>query len=301
MQTRGLIVLLIAKSAADSLKSLKKEKMDEIHHKQTSLAEMTEIINHAYTIHTAVLNIPPSDLQSSKSAQELHHVNKMSVLLGDFLLASVMRGLGEIRNTDVVELMSTAIGDYMEGRFLVHAESPMEGRMSGESPDTIPADAVKYWEERNFLRIGSLQANSCRSVLVLGDHADHLRDRAYEFGKNFSLAWQAFTELQPFLKSFMGPVDPTAETYDIMSAPILLHMDQSGQRMKSFQIPNKEEGEPAIDYEALHHAVSTGSGISKTKDLIMDYSNKALDALDSFTPSESVTALANVVYAVREV
>ena len=294
MQTRGLIVLLITKAAGHPLSSI--DYMDAetsagISQRQRSLAEMTEMIYSAHLIHRGILNLQPSLLAQSKTAQDLHFGNKMSVLSGDFLLASVWKGLGELRNTKVVELMSTAIGDFMEGQFVIETES-------GNPGDNASS---KYWEDRNFMRAGSLQANSCQSSLALANHDDSCQEKAYAFGKNFALAWQAFNEMQPFLSSYIEPTN-TVATFDLMSAPILLHFETTGDSLENYKIEGKtQDGKPAIDYKELHHVVSNGVGLEKTKDMIMHYSNAALDALDCFAPSDSVNALSNIVYAVREV
>ncbi|CAB1335347.1 unnamed protein product [Coregonus sp. 'balchen'] len=43
--------------------------------------------------------------------------NKMSVLSGDFLLANACTGLAQLNNTKVVELISSAIGDLVQGTY----------------------------------------------------------------------------------------------------------------------------------------------------------------------------------------
>ena len=293
MQTRGLIVLLISKAAGHPVTSvdyMDAETSAGISQRQRSLAEMTEMIYSAHLIHRGILNLQPSLLMQSKAAQDLHFGNKMSVLSGDFLLASVWKGLGELRNTQVVELMSTAIGDFMEGQFVIETES------------ANPEDhaTTTYWEERNFLRAGSLQANSCQSALALAGYQDERQDYAYEFGKNFALGWQAFNEMQPFVQSYIQPTN-TVQTFELMSAPVLLHIEHTGETLDEFRIDGKVPDTRAIDYKKLHSAVSNGIGVEKTKELIMHYSNKALDALEHFAPSDSVNALSNIVYAVREV
>lgn len=176
MQTRGLIVLLVSKAAghpSTSIDFIDAERSAGISQRQRSLAEMTEMIYSAHLIHRGILNLQPNLLTHSKKAQDLHFGNKMSVLSGDFLLASVWKGLGELRDTKVVELMATAIGDFMEGQFVIETESifPREKANS------------QYWEERNFLRVGSLQANSCQSALELAAHNEDIQLKAYDFGK----------------------------------------------------------------------------------------------------------------------
>ncbi|KAI1294593.1 All trans-polyprenyl-diphosphate synthase PDSS2 [Halotydeus destructor] len=292
MQTRGLVVLLISKAAghvATSVDFLDAQTSAGISQRQRSLAEMTEMIYSAHVIHRGIMNLQPHLLQQSKTAQDLHFGNKMSVLSGDFLLASVWKGLGELRNNKVVELMATAIGDFMEGQFITETES------------SYPEDNAntKYWEDRNFLLNGSLQANSCQSALALANHEPSVQQRAYDFGRNFALAWQAFNELQPFIQPYIQPTNGSAGV-DIMSAPVLLHIEQTGETLDSFRLPGEADGKPNIDYVKLHGAISKGVGIRRTRDLINSHSDRALDSLKQFQDSEAVTALTNIVHAVRE-
>ena len=296
IQTRGLIVLLMSKAAGHPINSndyMDAATSDGISQRQRTLAEMTEIINMAYAIHLSILNLQPILLQTSKTAQDLNFGNKMSVLSGDFLLSSVLKELAEMRNTRVVELMATAISDFMEGQFVVETES--------KNPEDNAT--ATYWQERNFMRVGSLQANSCQSALALADHKDCRQEKAYEFGKNFALAWQAFNEMQPFLKFYIRRPKNTAPPFDLMSAPVLLHFEATGLNQSAFCL-NSDEGDnmkPVIDYESLHQVVSKGVGVEKTKEMICHHCNLALESLDHFEPSDSLTCIRNIVYAIRDV
>lgn len=293
MQTRGLIVLLVSKATghpSTSIDFLDAERSAGISQRQRSLAEMTEMIYSAHLIHRGILNLQPSLLTQSKTAQDLHFGNKMSVLSGDFLLASVWKGLGELRNTKVVELMATAIGDFMEGQFVIETESDLPKNGA----------TAEHWEERNFLRVGSLQANSCQSALELAGHQEEIQLRAYHFGKNIALAWQAFTELQPFIDSYIHPTN-TVAAFDLMSAPVVLHIEDNGENLDKVRIPSTDSNSPSqLDYQKLHSLVRSGPGINRTRELINMYTSKALDALEGFPASDATNALCNIVHAIRE-
>ncbi|CAG2109140.1 unnamed protein product [Medioppia subpectinata] len=300
MQTRGLIVLLMSKAAGHpttSIDFIDAQQSAGISQRQRSLAEMTEMIYSAHLIHRGILNLQPSLLLQSKKAMDLHFGNKMSVLSGDFLLASVWKGLGELRDTKVVELMATAIGDFMEGQFIIETESTFPTTNAGKD----------FWEERNFLRVGSLQANSCQSALQLSGHDDRLQVNAYDFGRNIALGWQAFTELQPFIDSYMHPLN-TAPTFDLRSAPVVLHIENNGQSLDEIVLSGGEgEGEagvadnsPQYDFNKLHSLVRNGPAIDKTRQLIREYTDKALQALEGFPKSDATNALSNIVFAIRE-
>jgi decaprenyl-diphosphate synthase subunit 2 len=193
-----------------------------------------------------------------------------------------------MRSTRTVDLMAKAIGDFMEGQFIIETESQ------------YPEDnaTAKYWEERNFLRVGSLQANSCQSALALAGHEEEAQEKAYEFGKNFALAWHAFSELRPFTEPYLQ-LSNTVASFELMSAPILLHIQETGESLDSVRLQAKE-GNHDVDYKRLHGLIRSGTGIEKTQQLILSYSDKALDALDYFPASDAIKALQNLVYAVRE-
>ncbi|XP_069743614.1 all trans-polyprenyl-diphosphate synthase PDSS2 isoform X6 [Narcine bancroftii] len=81
---------------------------------QRNLAEITELIHTAFLVHRGIVNI--MELTSSHgSLKDMQFGNKMAVLSGDFLLANASTGLAQLQNTKVVELVSSAIGDLVQG------------------------------------------------------------------------------------------------------------------------------------------------------------------------------------------
>ena len=290
-------MLLMSKAAGHpttSIDFIDAQQSAGISQRQRSLAEMTEMIYSAHLIHRGILNLQPSLLAQSKKAMDLHFGNKMSVLSGDFLLASVWKGLGELRDTKVVELMATAIGDFMEGQFIIETESKFPVKNASK----------QFWEERNFLRVGSLQANGCQSALQLSGHPENLQVKAYEFGRNIALGWQAFTELQPFIDSYVYPIN-TAPNFELISAPVVLHIENNGQTLEDIFSDNRNkpggaDSQPTYDFEKLHTIVRNGPAIHKTRELISEYTDKALEALEGLPQSDATKALSNIVFAIRE-
>ena len=142
-QARGLTVMLTAKALSELTKySCSGREQNEIIRNQISLAEMAEMTYSAYMIHRGVMDLKMHGLESSvgqvgqasseqgqvlepaigldpKQARALHYGNKVSVLCGDFLLAYVMRGLGDLFSSKVVDLVASSITEFMEGEFLL--------------------------------------------------------------------------------------------------------------------------------------------------------------------------------------
>lgn len=258
---------------------------------QKMIAEMTELIYSAYLVHKSVINLCNPVPGETNEVKDLRFGNKMSILSGDFLLASVLRGLGEMRNTKVVELMSTAISQYTEGQFLIATESYL--------PE---ANASKnYWKERNFLQTASLQANSCQSALAVTHSPDTVQGHAYEFGKDFGLAWQAYTETSFFLHPLKsgGIFKKEPQPFDLMTAPALLYIERCGTSLDEYRT-EQEDGTFKYDYGRLHETIRNSCGMEESRQLIVDYCNRATRVLENFESSESVTALTNIINVMKE-
>ena len=96
---------------------------------------------------------------SSESYQgDIEFGNKMAVLSGDFLLANACTGLAELKDTEVVCMISKVIGHLMEGEFL----------KSTFNAENLNLD---FWNELVFKCKGSLMAHSCKAALKIVSHS----------------------------------------------------------------------------------------------------------------------------------
>lgn len=51
------------------------------------------------------------------AANRLEYGNKIAILGGDYLLANACTGLADLRNTKIVEMVSSAIADFTQAQF----------------------------------------------------------------------------------------------------------------------------------------------------------------------------------------
>uniref|UniRef100_A0A4X2KML7 Decaprenyl diphosphate synthase subunit 2 n=1 Tax=Vombatus ursinus TaxID=29139 RepID=A0A4X2KML7_VOMUR len=125
LQMRGLVVLLISKAAGPSSTaalSLKHDMVSGIYPSQRSLAEITELIHTAFLVHRGIVNL--SELNSSDGPlKDMQFGNKIAILSGDFLLANACTGLAQLQNTKVVELVSSALIDLVQGIYCENSTS----------------------------------------------------------------------------------------------------------------------------------------------------------------------------------
>ncbi|XP_038655164.1 decaprenyl-diphosphate synthase subunit 2 isoform X2 [Scyliorhinus canicula] len=145
LQLRGLVVLLMSKAAGCSKTAdppLEGDLVSGIYPSQRNLAEITELIHTAFLVHRGIVNI--MEVTSSHgSLKDMQFGNKMAVLSGDFLLANASTGLAQLQNTKVVELVSSAIGDLVQGVYYENARtdelnSDLQPFLAETSFDTMP-------------------------------------------------------------------------------------------------------------------------------------------------------------------
>ncbi|KAI1241044.1 hypothetical protein IHE44_0009503 [Lamprotornis superbus] len=201
--------------------------------------------------------------------------NKMAVLSGDFLLANACTSLAQLQNTKVVELISSAIGDLVQGIYYENSKSSEENCLT----DDI---GISRWKEQVFLSHSALLAKSCQAAMELAKHSAEIQDMAFQYGKHMSMSHKLHSDLQPFVKESSS--DTMA--FSLNSAPAILHQEFRGREAWLKQI------------RELQEAIKAGKGVTSAIDLCRCHGNRALAALERFPPSEARDALANIVYAV---
>lgn len=159
----GTVVALTSKIMEDFIT----DNLKEVREKHLRLAEITEIIYSSIKLHNSV-----------KSSTVLND-NKMSILIGDFLLASACLELAELCKPEVVDLIATALS-HMSNYTFVKEETKSNSSFS-----------LKKWEEMVFMKTGSLFANSCKATCAWNSvNKGQINRNLYEFGRNFGLAYE---------------------------------------------------------------------------------------------------------------
>ncbi|XP_059838987.1 decaprenyl-diphosphate synthase subunit 2 isoform X2 [Hypanus sabinus] len=290
LQLRGLVVLLMSKAAGPSetaVSRLEGDLVSGIYPSQRNLAEITELIHTAFLVHRGIVNT--MELMSSHgSLKDMQFGNKMAVLSGDFLLANASAGLAQLQNTKVVELVSSAIGDLVQG---VYYEN------SGIDEEILTEDIpISNWEKQAFLSHGALLAKCCQGAMQLAKHDTEIQEMAFQYGKHMSLARKINLDLQPFIEeTFCDTV-----SFSLNSAPVILHQEISGRDTWINQLKQTKVNGKQPDYAKLRQIIKAGKGVSSSFELCHYHGNQALEALRCFPTSEARSTLENIIYAVTK-
>lgn len=291
LQMRGLVVLLLSKAAGPSHAAsdlLAQDMVSGIYPSQRNLAEITELIHTAFLVHRGIVNLKEWT-DSDGPLKDMQFGNKMAVLSGDFLLANACTGLAQLNNTKVVELISSAIGDLVQGVYYENSHNTEENGLT----DGID---VAAWEEQTFLSHGALLAKSCQAAMELAKHDKESQRLAYKYGKHLSLGHKLNSDLQPFVKSRVG--EPLS--FSLSAAPVVFHRQIMGRETWHHQLQQAKTLRNQLDYSKLLAAVKSGKGVSTAMDLCCYHGNKALEAIQAFPSSEARSALENIASAVTK-
>ncbi|KAJ4438839.1 hypothetical protein ANN_14792 [Periplaneta americana] len=292
MQAWGLIVLLISKAAGQlNVEEMEEDKAAGVLHSQRALAEVTEMIRTSHLVHKAMVNICSGMYPEAATLNDMAFGNKIALLSGDYLLANSCVELASLRNQELVELISGAVRDLAEGEFVGRRDqqnNPLP------SPQGV-CDAAQDWTHRNVLSAGSLLGRACQGTLKLAGHGRELQEQGYNFGKHLALAWQACVDLEPFIP---GSQYVSGSLFNLTSAPVLFHLQHDPSLFN--EIDKGLDSIQNVDYEKVHSIVSKGPGISLTKQLQKDHSQKAMEVLQVFQENDARTALCNIIVAMGD-
>lgn len=324
MQAWGLIVLLVSKAAghAPSIPDMEQDKSAGVLHSQRALAEVTEMIRTSHLVHQGLVNLQPlanagNDLGSDS---DMIFGNKIALLSGDYLLGNSSLELANLRNQELVGLISSALRDLSESNFIGERDEqnnplpsdprkrPPPEEMCDESNEDsadfdntkpismkgVMGNPEKEWAVRHILSAGSLLGKSCQGALKLAGLSEELQKEAYKFGKHLALAWQACIDLEPFRSNTI----PTGAQFSLVSAPVLFHLEYDPELYE--EIKKGVKSVDNIDYDKVHAEILKGPGLEKTRNLARKHSLAAMKVLNELPPSDARTALQNIILAMQD-
>ncbi|KAF4519388.1 hypothetical protein B566_EDAN008696 [Ephemera danica] len=290
MQAWGLIVLLVSKAAGHQIvDEIELDKAAGVLHSQRALAEVTEMIRTSHLVHKGLVNLYPDMYPDARTMQDMTFGNKIALLSGDYLLGNSCAELAALRNSELVELMSSAVRDLAEAEFIGERDKqnqPLPSRGLNEQD----------WLVRSVLSAGSLLGKSCQGALKLAGHNETLQQSGYRFGQHLALAWQACLELEPFISS-AGAAGQMP--FSLTSAPVIFTLQNQPELFE--EIDKGRESIDNVDYAKVHATIMQGPGITQTKELQRFHAQKALLELEVFAEeSDACKALSNIIFAMGD-
>jgi len=281
---------------------------------QRRLAEITEMIHTASLLHDDVIDM--AELRRGMKSVNSVFGNKLAVLAGDFLLARASVCLARLRNIPVVELMSTVIEHLVKGEVM-----QMKTALRAEAATMA---AFHMYLRKSYYKTGSLMANSCKSIALLGCYPDAVADAAFRYGMHAGVAFQLVDDLlgmfvalcasvqrRAYLPSTQIPPPIPAADFEGSAAqlgkPAMNDMKQglatapvlfAAQQFPTLLPIIERKFEAPGDVDAALRFVAAADGLRATRRLAIAHGQMALRAIEVLEPSPARTALAALVMRV---
>lgn len=276
---RPAVVLLMAQ--ATCLQSL-----GTISPAQLQLAMITEMIHTASLLHDDVID--ESNMRRSTSTVNALFGNQLAVLAGDFLLARASVHLAQLRDCDVVELLSRVIEHLVQGEVLQlrHADGNQVAQGErGEEPVMWPT--FTEYMRKTWYKTASLIANSCKAVTLLNPVSrsqPHIVQAASRYGDHLGLAFQLVDDAMDYSTPSRSMGKPAHKdlVQGTITAPVLLALED----------PAKVDANElfrawhARDNHRVAELVHEGLGVEKTLALAAEHARQASHALLAPAPFE---------------
>ncbi|CAL2029106.1 unnamed protein product [Caenorhabditis brenneri] len=236
---------------------------------QYKIGMIAEMIHTASLVHDDVID----EANTRRGSASVNAVwgNKMSVLVGDFILARATQILCSIGKPNVISVMASIIEDLVLGEFM---------QMSVAPPDVSPAQRMNAYIEKTHRKTASLFASSCRSAAILAEGANvKLHQTAYEYGRNLGIAFQLADDLLDFISTADEMGKPVAADLKLglATAPVLYACEQHPELVTMLLRKFKQDG----DAERAREIVVNSDGMNRTRQLIDSYAQKAVEMASS--------------------
>ncbi|ODQ49580.1 hypothetical protein PICMEDRAFT_15013 [Pichia membranifaciens NRRL Y-2026] len=294
------------------------DKKNGILPKQRRLAEITEMIHTASLLHDDVIDF--ADSRRGRDSGNIAFSNKMAILAGDFLLGRASVSLGRLRNSEVVELMSTAIANLVEGEFMQlkntvlqpdtksidnDGQSKKIPEPTGKVPvkvheysvnplntishqDNVNA-AFEYYLHKTYLKTASLMSKSSRSTAILAGCNENIIENCYQFGRNLGLCFQIVDDMLDYTTTaeLLGKPAGADLKLGLATAPVLYAWKEKPELGPLIARKFSQPG----DVEIAKTTVDVTKGVEKTRELAEQYRNDALKNLRHLPDSDARSAL----------
>ena len=273
---RPLLALLMAK--------LHGEIVDSTYYAAISL----ELLHTASLVHDDVVD--ESDKRRGQSSVNAIYDNKVSVLVGDYLLATSLTNAALTGDIRLVELVSRLGQNLSEGEII-----QLSNTNASDFSEEVYFDVIKK-------KTAALFATAAEAGAISTRISDEKADNAALFGELIGIAFQIKDDIFDYYTSdVLGKPTGNDMREGKLTLPALYVLNTyQDEQMVSLAL--KIRSLEASDEEIAHFIdyVKQNGGIDYATQVMIDYRNKALDVLPDSTSEELRNALTSYIDYVIE-
>ncbi len=263
---RPMLVLLMAKVC--------KEVIDATYHAAISL----ELLHTASLVHDDVVD-ESEKRRGQKSVNALYD-NKVSVLVGDYLLATSLKEAALTGSLQIVELVSKLGQALSEGEIV---------QLSNISASDFSEDV--YFEVIRK-KTAALFASCAEAGALSVSSSDEMAEKAYLFGEMIGIAFQIKDDIFDYFTSDIGKPTGNDMREGKLTLPALYVLNRYGDEdMKKLALRIRSLDATPDEINRFIAYVKEKGGIEYAETIMNEYRNKALDLLPPATSKDVREAL----------
>ena len=247
-------------------------------------AAMMELLHVATLIHDDVVD--DATLRRGKPSVNRVWKNKLSILMGDFILSKALINMVGLRDFDALEQISITAEKLSAGEIL-QIEKSITRSMTEE-----------VYFEMIGQKTASLIATSCELGAITTTKKDNDRAATHTFGQNLGLAFQ----IKDDLFDLLGSESDTGKNSggDVKQNMVTLPMIFSKENMSRLEyrelkklLRTKKKNRSII--KKISDMVEETGGIDYAKKKLDEFSELAVNAINVYPESEVKTSLIDLV------
>lgn len=244
----------------------------EVNESTYRAASLVELLHTATLVHDDVVD----DALERRGFFSVYALwkNKVSVLVGDYLLAKGL--LLSLDNNDfrTLQLLSTAVRQMSEGELL-----QMEKSRSLNLDESIYFEIVKS-------KTASLLASACAAGAWSAGQDEQVTGQLHAFGENVGIAFQIKDDLFDYATNDVGKPTGNDIKEKKLTLPLIYTLnntDKETRRKIIYIVKNENRNKKKLSY--VLDAVSKSGGIEYTIERMEQYKQQALTILRQFPDS----------------
>ena len=247
-------------------------------------AAMMELLHVATLIHDDVVD--EATLRRGKPSVNRVWKNKLSVLMGDFILSKALINMIGLKDFEALEQISSTAEKLSAGEIL-----QIEKSITRSMTEDVYFEMIGQ-------KTASLIATSCELGAITTTKREDDRLATYSFGQNLGMAFQIKDDLFDLLgsESDTGKNGGGDVKQNMITLPLIFakaNMSRLDYRQLKKLLKTKKKNRSILN--KISGIVEEAGGIDYAKKKLDDFSELALQAIDSYPDSDFKKSLVDLV------
>ena len=248
-------------------------------------AAMMELLHVATLIHDDIVD----DAKTRRGKPSIKQIwkNKISVLMGDYILSKALINMVSLNDFEALDLISKTAEKLSAGEIL-----QMEKIITRNMTKNIYYDMINQ-------KTASLISSSCELGAITTSKSDKDRKATSEYGKNLGMAFQIKDDLFDFLGSEFqtGKESGGDVKKNMLTLPLIYSIESTSRkernRLKAIIRKKKKSSETIMEIKEI---IEKSGGFNYANKKLDEFSSNAIESISSYNDGEIKNSLIALVH-----